>query len=167
MPGEVKNIREWIYPESAELYQLLDKASRLKVNDPGLRMLPVFVCRRAHYTTFLLAQQLGIYIADARKQFILPRAEAAAAQLNEVQKVLGFDDLEQLEAADRLLLTHFRSALPKRAADLASNFEFSYQLFSSFAPLLRDSGLMGDARTELMDEFRRAAEAIPSYQGGW
>ena len=46
MPIEAKNVRQWIYPRTQELYQLLDKSARLRVANPDLPVMPIFVCRR-------------------------------------------------------------------------------------------------------------------------
>lgn len=43
VPIEVKNIRDWIYPSSQELYQLLEKASLLQQLRPDVLMVPVFI----------------------------------------------------------------------------------------------------------------------------
>jgi hypothetical protein len=49
VPIEVKNIRDWIYPSSQELYQLLEKAAQLKQLRPEIPIVPLLVCRRALY----------------------------------------------------------------------------------------------------------------------
>jgi hypothetical protein len=59
---EVKNIRSWVYPSKSELYQLLHKAGELQATHPNVKIVPVFVCRRAHYLTFTMADQLGFYV---------------------------------------------------------------------------------------------------------
>src|SRR5215217_3929630 len=53
---EVKNVHHWIYPSSDELYQILDKASRLQVALPDVDFVPVLVCRRGHPTLFKMAK---------------------------------------------------------------------------------------------------------------
>lgn len=68
---EVKNVRHWIYPDSAELYDLLDKAARLQFANTGHPFVPVLVCRRAHPTTFEMALQLGFFVIATRAQFLL------------------------------------------------------------------------------------------------
>jgi hypothetical protein len=41
VPVEVKNLREWIYPRTPELHQLLHKASALQVAHPDWAMVPL------------------------------------------------------------------------------------------------------------------------------
>jgi hypothetical protein len=67
---EVKNIRHWIYPSSSELYQLLDKAAQLQCARPTQLFLPVLICRRVHYLTFLMAQALGFRFAYTKTHAI-------------------------------------------------------------------------------------------------
>src|SRR5450759_445853 len=72
VPIEVKNIREWMYPNRPELYQLLYKAAMLQQARPDQAFAPVLVCRRAHVTLFRMARDLGCFVAEARAQFVLP-----------------------------------------------------------------------------------------------
>ena len=73
---EVKNIRDWIYPDAAELYQLLDKAARLQLAHPAQRLLPVLICRRAQYLTWLMAADLGFFVITTTSQAILPHSQS-------------------------------------------------------------------------------------------
>jgi hypothetical protein len=50
---EVNNVRYRIYPETAEFYDLHDKAARLQVAYPGHPFVPVLLCRRGHATTLI------------------------------------------------------------------------------------------------------------------
>jgi hypothetical protein len=70
VPVEVKNLRDWIYPSSQEPYQLLDKAAKLRRLHPDVPIVPVLVCRRAHYTAFKMARDMGFFIIEARRQYI-------------------------------------------------------------------------------------------------
>jgi hypothetical protein len=60
-----------------ELYQLLDKCARLQVQYPQQRLVPVLVCRRAHYTTFVMAKNLGFAVLPMMAQPILPPSSRA------------------------------------------------------------------------------------------
>lgn len=157
--AEVKNIREWIYPEAAELYQLLDKASSYVVANPSIPVLPVLICRRAHYTTFLFAKRIGIFVGDARKQFILPyTSEVSGHRLAEVQQELAFDDLLDLSASDPLLLKHFEN-IQRLAAPFAQRFMQAAPAVMKFAPHLRTTGLPGARRRELWSQMDQELSA--------
>jgi hypothetical protein len=60
IPIEIKNIRDWVYPRSAEPYQLLHKAALLQRAAPEVNIMPVLVCRRVNHTLRFLAQRLGL-----------------------------------------------------------------------------------------------------------
>lgn len=121
VPVEVKNIRSWIYPGSAELYQLLSKcasAQRTLGETPAL--LPTLVCRRAHPTVFYMASQLGFVVIDARRQWTGDVEEPA---LLEVRNELHFVDLHagsdpSIRVKDRF--ASHKSRLPENAHRLAA-----------------------------------------------
>lgn len=116
---EVKSVRDWIYPTSKELFQLLDKAARLREARPDYLILPVLVCRRAHFTTFKMAKQLGFFVIETHLQY-LSTAAATPEQLREVRVELGLEDLRWEPAgADATLVRRFRTVLPPRAAEHA------------------------------------------------
>ncbi len=89
---EVKNLRKWIYPASAALFQLLDKAAQLQLAHPRRRFLPVLVARRVHYTAFRMAKHLGFFLIqfDATAQPILPHWTVTPEQVGEVRAELGY-----------------------------------------------------------------------------
>jgi hypothetical protein len=74
VPIEVKNLREWLYPRTPEVHQLLYKAAALQVGHPDHRWSPSSFCRRAHTTTYYMAFQLGFHVVDTRSQFNSPRS---------------------------------------------------------------------------------------------
>lgn len=74
---EVKNVRQWIYPNSGELYQLLHKSAMLKAARPDLPVIPVLVCRRAHPWTLWMAEQLGFFVIPMDRQFLSNHVDEA------------------------------------------------------------------------------------------
>lgn len=164
--GEVKNIREWIYPQAPEIFQLLDKAATLQVSS-GAQILPVLVCRRVHYTAGLMAKQLGFFIASANSQFILPHEEADERLLSEVRDELGFKDLERRERSHPLLLKYFRDSIPLRAAEMARTFCRFAPILVRHAHLLREDSVRGQARIFYMDRLCEELAAETSSPLGW
>jgi hypothetical protein len=168
LPVEVKNRRIWIYPWVPELFELLDKAAVLQMDFPDRQIVPILVCRRAHDTTFKMAEDLGFFIAQARAQFLLPLAEVEPTHLEEVRRGLMFDDLRlQGDAYPhlvRLLVrtvpTYVRKAAPRWAAaapKLAAYFQF----------LRTDRLAQGERHLPTMNELRREARTLPFAKGGW
>ncbi|MEX2225611.1 MAG: hypothetical protein WEB52_04080 [Dehalococcoidia bacterium] len=162
---EVKNLRHWIYPESAELYQLLDKSARLQLANPDVRFVPVLALRRAHYTTFRMAKDLGFFIAQARAQFILPRSEVTPEALNEVRTELGFLDLERREASYPTLTRAFSTSIMAVAVTASNKFKAAAELTEHFRELRMQKDT--NMRHESMDRLREAAATIQGVKGGW
>lgn len=86
---EVKNIRHWLYPNDSELGQVLVKASNL-VSDLQEPVLPVIVCPRAHFWTFRLAKDHGLFVIPTQDQFYWPHAEFPEERIEELRSELGF-----------------------------------------------------------------------------
>jgi len=111
---EVKSLRSWIYPGSSRLFQLLHKAAMLSQSLPEVEILPVFICRRAHITTFRMARDLGFHVIDTLGIQWLPRlASIDEASVTEVRRELGYVDLRFADGPDKYLLKQFREVLPR------------------------------------------------------
>jgi hypothetical protein len=164
VPIEVKNIRDWIYPSSQELYQLLEKAARLKQLQPQIPLVPLLVCRRAHYTAFKMAKALGFFIVETRRQYIGPVEEE---RLEEVRVELGFLDLMALRAPDPPLVHMFRDVFTKQASASADNWAITAEdtdICGAFPLMWHDPNALSRGRT--LDLVRAFAERA-GLDGGW
>lgn len=167
LPVEVKNLRDWIYPNNSELYQLLTKAHRLAQMITEVPLVPVLVCRRAHATTFKMASDLGFFIIDARRHYIGPTAEEN--RIIEVRAGLGFLDLAHVPDHDDKIVRQFTRTLPRGLADRAARWsrtaaveEFD-ELFNSLRTVTAAT-----ARTAVFAQLRRTATAARLRTGrGW
>jgi len=170
LPIEVKNVREWIYPDAAELYQLLDKAVRIKAEHPDLPMAPVLVCRRASYFATAMAKELGFFIAQTGNQFIRPLEEVMAADgrlLREIQSELGFQDLIATENEHLSLTRLFTKSLPPIAARTAERFAQAAPVLASYTGALRGVNLSFAERREIMSHLREDTKALEAFEGKW
>src|SRR5262245_19614145 len=104
IPIEVKNLRDWIYRTSRELYQLLDKAAQIQNARPTVDIAPVLVCRQAHITTMRMAKTLGFFVIPTLRQYISPTADGRLVE--EVRTELGFIDLVATSDADKRITTY-------------------------------------------------------------
>lgn len=159
---EVKNVRHWIYAESPELFELLDKAAQLQLANPDIALLPVLVCRRAHPTAFRMAKELGFFIADARAQFVLPLAEVPDQHLLEIQQELAFADLTRTDKAYPRLVSLFANAVADCAKDAADRFARSAPVLARYAPVLRTHSPGHSAMRLLRSETQDLRD-----RGGW
>jgi len=95
VPIEVKNLRDWLYPNNAEVYQLLTKAAKLQQARPGVPIMPLLIARRIHITTFRMFKDLGAYGIQTKRQYI-GAVDGGDERIQEVRTGLGFFDLIHL-----------------------------------------------------------------------
>jgi hypothetical protein len=165
---EVKNVRGWIYPETADLFQLLDKAAQLQVANPDVAFMPLLVCRRAHKTTYNAARDLGFFVIELWTQYMLPSARIRSDHLEEVRAELGYLDLVPSSAPDPKLVKRLQVTVPARAALSAERWvRTASSPAGSLFSLLRNDGLYGAERTTVMNELRNVARGLPGTKSGW
>jgi hypothetical protein len=160
---EVKNIRGWIYPQSAELYQLLSKAVVVQQRQPDQPIVPVLVCRRAHETTFWMARQLGFMVIDMGAQFV---GDIDQASLDEVRVELYFSDLHRGTGPSLRVQDRFRDTLPTHCTQIASRWRQTALNPTLSARIAALNAAPGYARAVHMRFFRAEAKAA-GHRGGW
>ena len=132
---EVKSVRPWIYPSSGPLYQLLFKAATISALLPDFLVLPVFVCRRAHITTYRMARDLGFHVIDTLGIQWLPRLTSIQeSAIVEVRQELGYVDLRFQKGPDPYLVKQFGSVIPAVAAQRSARWQL---VGSHFAQIYR------------------------------
>jgi hypothetical protein len=159
---EAKNVRQWIYPQTQELYQVLDKSAKLRLEHPDLSVLPVLVCRKAHYLTNLMAQQLGFHIIATWRQYIRPAVAGTtddARLFEEVNTELAYN-LELNEGAVPPMVRHFTQVIPGRCEDAIHRWStfVTHPDVPDLIATLRDDGITNKERTRLHEELIEAAE---------
>ncbi len=82
---EVKNTREWIYPDKDIVTELLRKCIQIDV-------VPVLIARRIHYSTFTILNTCGGVIHQFYNQ-LYPRANAVLAEQVRDKTKLGYSDV--------------------------------------------------------------------------
>lgn len=118
--AEVKNIRSWIYPSSAELFQVLAKSAILQREHPDHPMVQILICRKAQYTTYFLAKSLGCFVIATESQSV---GNVDETHLLEVRNELGFGDLVHGSPPSRIVarrLQQIGPSLPEFAQSWAT-----------------------------------------------
>lgn len=160
---EVKNIRSWIYPAAEELYQLLSKATLLQQAHPAQPIVPVFVCRKAHETTFWMARQLGFMVIDMGAQFV---GDVEQDKLDEVRRGLYFLDLQNGTGPSLRVRDRFRDTLPNHCSKIAERWRDT-ALNTTLAPrIMQLKTATAKDRSSHMEWFRYEVKAA-GLQGGW
>jgi hypothetical protein len=164
---EVKNVRDWIWPAGDELPQLLAKAAYMTPDliAQGYSPIPVLVCRRAHKTTFRMAQDLGFHVVDAHQQFLPEQpfaTDLARRYLVDVRSELGFIDLAPHSGPYRRIVKQFAEVIPARAHAASDRwsthgvqFYDTYDLLHVASTSIRRGRLLGPLRRH------------PDSTGGW
>lgn len=113
---EAKNIRQWVYPQTQELYQLLDKCAQLQLGHPDRRILPVLVCRKMQFRTGQMAKQMGFHVISTWRQYVRPAVGAGEEyrkKFDEVDAELAFN-LALHEDSVEQMVAHFVKHIPSR-----------------------------------------------------
>ena len=148
--GEVKNYREWLYPQSWEIWAAISKCCELDV-------VPVLVTRKLPYISYRFFAKAGLVGYQTHFQFFHP---AVAPELERVKAVdgLGYKDIRCVLEPDVNLINLFQATLPKIGADFRRRFEKSRDLLRHFADgeKLGDRHLNPNVRTKKFMEAWRA-----------
>lgn len=166
---EAKNLRQYIYPRTQELHQLLAKAAVVKVAHPVVPVLPVLVCRKMHYLTTAMALQLGFYVIQTHRQYVRPflaEGEATKAHLDEVNDELGYDVVPEAGPVDAMT-RHFREPIQVVAERTAERRALSAPLMAETFAQLRDDGLSYTARADAMSVLAQLAEEAHGEETRW
>jgi hypothetical protein len=122
---EIKNVREWMYPDRDEVRDLLHKTTTLDV-------LPVFIARRIPFVTFRLLNACGVIIHQTYNQFY-PQTDAELARQAKDKKLLGYHDIRIGNAPDARLLKFVQTNLPSLITTRRARFDEFKDLISAFA----------------------------------
>ena len=121
---EVKNIREWIYPNSEEMRTLLK-------NCCNLNAVPVMVCRRYAYATFSVLNRCGVILYQNYNQ-LLPDSMRDLAALARDKELLGYHDI-RLGNEPNQRLRRFIGKLPSLLPEARDRFAEYKDLLEEFA----------------------------------
>jgi hypothetical protein len=79
---EIKNVREWLYPNRKEIKDLILKSVSLDV-------VPVLICRRIPYVSFLILSQCGVIVHETYNQ-LYSEFDRELAMKAKQKDLLGF-----------------------------------------------------------------------------
>ncbi|MDI9891707.1 hypothetical protein [Microbacterium sp. IEGM 1404] len=168
---EAKNLREWIYPRTQELYQLLDKAASVQVAHPDIPIVPILVCRRLNFITGAMAKQVGMHLIETKTQFVRPvvlNVDDGQRKVDEVVNELGYDVTLNDEATPAMK-RQFETTLPSRVDEAAERWRLValHPEVPDVLSVLRDEEVLGDERTRARDEFARCVQEATGEDAIW
>jgi hypothetical protein len=122
---EVKNIREWIYPDRSLIKELLVKCEQADA-------VPVMIARRISYSTFSLLTECGLVVHQFYNQ-MYPYADQSLAEEVRQKLSLGYFDVRVGNLPDARLLRFFQQSLPSVAQKARQKFDLHHQTIASYA----------------------------------
>lgn len=167
VPIEVKNLRHWLYPTHWEPFQLLHKAAGLANAHPEFPVLPILICRKAHYRTLEMARDLGFLIFQTHDQYVLPSERIELELFDAVRNELSFDDLVISSSRNDNLVTWLSGAVLREARKFASRWaEFGRHHVELYRQL-RDDEAHWSTRTTWLESLHKAAREMLPHVGNW
>jgi hypothetical protein len=124
---EVKNIREWLYPNSKEIRELLNKCCSLDA-------VPVLIARRYPFITFRLLSRCGVIVHQTYNQ-LLPYTAAAIAARAKNKRLLGYHDIRVGNEPDARLKKFVGANLLKVLPQARARFNKAKDLLYAHATL--------------------------------
>jgi len=171
---EVKNINDWIYPWTKELWELLVKAAHLATHIP---VVPLLVCMRTVPIILNMAEDIGFFYAQTREQLFSPSILA-----DDFQEVVNDFELTIIQHEGPLdsiknFLTKTLRLSPPWSPPYNEDIQWykrQAHRFQVIAPVILAyrnlaNNLKGDTRTKMFSAFTTAAHAARQWPAvrGW
>lgn len=121
---ELKNIREWLYPDRKEVREFIEKCVALDA-------LPVLIARRIPFVTFKVLNSCGIIIHQTYNQ-LYANADAAIAAKARDKHLLGFHDIRIGNLPDKRMLKFVNHNLPGLVPEMRQRFNVFKDLLQGF-----------------------------------
>lgn len=121
---EVKNVREWMYPNRREVVDLLRKCC-------SIRAVPVLIARRIAYSTFSILHTCGVLVHETFNQ-LYPFSDADLASLVREKTLLGYHDVRVGNLPDARLSTFIHRHLPTLLPNARERFAKYFDLLSDY-----------------------------------
>jgi hypothetical protein len=123
---ECKNLREWIYPNSRDIRELIIRAVEL-------RSLPVLIARRIHYTTRTnLLEPAGIVAHETYLNYY-PADQVELAEKVRNRRSLGFTDVIASEEPHERTVSFFTTNLPRIIDRMADRWFKNLNALTAYA----------------------------------
>jgi hypothetical protein len=121
---EAKNIREWLYPDRREIFDLLSKCIALDV-------VPVLIARRIHFSSFVVLHACGVIMHQTFNQ-LFPLTDTELANSAKHKDNLGYHDIRVGNSPDVRLSTFITENLLAALPEARQRFDEYYDLISGF-----------------------------------
>jgi hypothetical protein len=156
---EVKNVREWVYPQSPIVWRLLGTAAELGA-------VPILICRRVPEPTYLFMDEIGGYAYPTMNLMIdgavddAPEGEAFRAAI----QTLGYRDTHFVNPKEppKRFVSFFQERLGGRLGDMTQSFA---PLSERVLEIARDEDLWTDRASRGRASGRPRKEIVREFWG--
>jgi hypothetical protein len=164
---EIKNIREWIYPDRPEVKEMLQKCLELDA-------IPILLARRIHISTFFVLNKCGVILWQNFNQLYADIDEEIAIQAKHKDK-LGYHDIRIGHQPDRKMIQFANVGLPtalpaarqkfEEYKDLLTKYAFGEYTYKQFAGIakLRSHGFSEDLEPYQEDDAFRDEDYLDLF----
>jgi hypothetical protein len=143
---EVKNVRQWFYPDREEIRELLLKCCALDA-------VPVLIARRLHFSTFSVLNPCGVILHQTFNQLYPNTSAELVAKLRD-KRQMGFHDILLIDGPDaagthgrlQTFVGNLADVLPEARAkfeeykDLLCGYAHGEYKYSEFAARVKRRG---------------------------
>lgn len=166
LPIEVKNVYHWLYPKHWEVHQLLHKAALLAETHPDYPILPILICRRAHFRLRKMAADLGVLVFETYTQYVHPNERVNEEHFAQVRDELGLDLEYTADACPRLI--EWLSHTPQHEAESYSDTwaHAGSSLVDAYA-VLRERTTSEEERIQLLEQAHERVRQIAGEARNW
>lgn len=149
---EAKNIREWLYPSSQELWSLIHKSAQF-IGSP-VSPLPILVTRKIPYYAYDAFKRLGLLGYEMHRQLFAP---SVADKLMEIRDkdILGFHDVSTDLRVPPGLTKFFSKTIPEQASTYSAQFAANKPIFDVYAADMANSRTSRERRQQLWAEMKK------------
>lgn len=164
---EVKNIREWIYPDSVEIWKALKACL-------DLNCIPIIINRSFHFTSFPFFRDIGVLGHETNKQYFAYDLRKNS-DFQAIKDELYFRDIVPWKVTKKGIklnpgvVKFFTTTVPRMIERTIERFELNKSLLLQYAPgpLHREETTI-EERSKLMEEFRNTYKQYHSVANtGW
>ena len=122
---EVKNTREWLYPDNDLMYDFLRKCCELDA-------VPVMICRRYAYVTYSVLNRCGVLLYQNYNQ-LMPESLRTLAEKARHKDLIGYHDVRVGDQPNQRLQDFIVNKLPELIPDARARFSEYRDLLDAFA----------------------------------
>ena len=148
--SEVKNVREWIYPMSGEVWVMVKKCLQIDA-------IPFLIARKTSYIARTILDQLGIMHFEVFRQVFSKNVADLLRDIQHIDK-LGYKDVVAVDIrANPHLVAYLQDAIPGQVKGCRAQLKKNHDLLNEFAVTrgLGNPDMKDRERREHYDDLRQ------------